>query len=101
MDSADGVRLGEDEQVVVAAHLAVPGVEARTAVAALVELELLNHGAHGAVEHQDALGRELAQFFFCCRNCHCHCNALRCAPSPQMGEGWGEGDRAALFGRDE
>ena len=64
MDFADRVRLREDEQVVVAADLAVPGVEARAAIAALVELELLDHGAHGAVEHQDALGRDAAEFLF-------------------------------------
>ena len=61
MDFPDRVRLGEDQQIVVAAHLAVPGVEARAAIAALVEPELLDHGAHGAVEHQDALGGELAE----------------------------------------
>ena len=53
--------LGEDQQIVVAAHLAVPGIEARAAIAALVELELLDHRAHGAVEHQDALARELQE----------------------------------------
>ncbi len=60
MDVADRVRLRQDQQIVVAAHLAVPGVEARAAIALLVELQLLDHRAHGAVEHQDALGRELA-----------------------------------------
>src|SRR5262249_57612989 len=44
-----------------AAHLAVPGIEARAAIAFLVEPERLDHGAHGAVEHQDALGREAAE----------------------------------------
>ena len=51
----------EDQQIVVAAHLAVPGVEARAAIAVLVEPELLDHGAHGAVEHQDALARDAAR----------------------------------------
>ena len=51
----------EIEQIVVAAHLAVPGVEARAAIALLVELHLLDHRAHGAVEHQDALGGELSE----------------------------------------
>ena len=55
MDVAHRVRPAEVQQVVVAAHLAVPGVEARAAIALLVELERLDHGAHGAVEHQDAL----------------------------------------------
>ena len=61
MDVADRFRLAEDEQIVVAAHLPVPGIEARAAIALLVEPERLDHGAHGAVEHQDALGRELAE----------------------------------------
>ncbi len=55
MDVAHGVRPAQIEQVVVAAHLAVPGVEAGAAIAFLVQLERLDHGAHGAVEHQDAL----------------------------------------------
>ena len=58
---ANGAGLAEDQQVVVAADFAVPGVEARPAIALLVELEPLDHGAHGAVEHQDALGRQAAQ----------------------------------------
>ncbi len=64
MDGADRVRPAEIEQIVVAAHLAVPGVEARAAIALLVEPERLDHRAHGAVEHQDALGREPAQRVF-------------------------------------
>src|SRR5262249_59701664 len=64
MDVADRVRTREDKQIVVATDLAVPGVEARAAVALLVELELLDHGAHGAVEHQDALARDPAQRLF-------------------------------------
>ena len=61
MQVADFFRLAEVEQIIVAAHLAVPGVEARAAIALLVEAERLDHGAHGAVEHEDALGRESAQ----------------------------------------
>ena len=55
MNVAHGVRTAQIEQIVVAAHLAVPGVETRAAIAFLVELERLDHGAHGAVEHQNAL----------------------------------------------
>ena len=55
MDVAHRVRPAQIEQIVIAAHLAVPGVEARAAIAFLVQLERLDHGAHGAVEHQDAL----------------------------------------------
>ena len=57
MNVAHRLRPAQIEQIVVAAHLAVPGVEARAAIALLVELERLDHGAHGAVEHQDALWR--------------------------------------------
>ncbi len=61
MDVADRVRPGEVQQVVVPAHLAVPGVETRAAEFLLLQLQRLDHGAHGAVEHQDALRRELAE----------------------------------------
>ena len=66
MDLADRIRSAEIEQVVVAAHLAVPGVEAGAAIALLVELHLLDHRAHRAVEHQDARGRGLANGFRWC-----------------------------------
>ena len=59
MDVAHRVRPAQIEQIVVAAHLAVPGVEARAAIALLVELERLDHGAHGAVEHQNALAHQV------------------------------------------
>ncbi len=58
---ADRLRLGEVEKIVVSPHLAVPGVEARAAKRALVEPQRLDHRAHGAVEHEDALARGLAQ----------------------------------------
>ena len=61
MDVAHRRRLRQNQKIVIAAHLAVPGIEAGAPIALLVELELLDHGAHGAVEHQDALGRERAQ----------------------------------------
>ena len=61
MNLADLVGLAEDEQIVVAAHLPVPGIEARAAIAFLVEPERLDHGAHGAVEHENALGRHAPQ----------------------------------------
>ena len=60
MNLADLRRLAQDEEIVVAAHLAVPGIEARAAIALLVEPERLDHRAHGTVEHQDALGRDAA-----------------------------------------
>ena len=57
MDVADGVGQGEDQQVVVAAHVADPVLEALAAIAGLVQLQLLDHRAHGAVEHEDTLAR--------------------------------------------
>ena len=56
MDIADRLGTADVEQIVVAAHLTVPGVEARAAEGALVELQVLDHGAHGTVEHENALG---------------------------------------------
>ena len=61
MDGAHRVRAAEIEKIVVAAHFAVPGVEARAAKAFLVEPERLDHRAHGAVEHENAFGGEPAQ----------------------------------------
>jgi len=58
MNVADFLGLAENEEIVVAAHLAVPGIEARAAIAFLIEPERLDHGAHGAVEHENALGRD-------------------------------------------
>ena len=59
MNVAHSIGPAEIEQIVVAAHLAVPGVEARAAIAFLVELEPLDHRAHGAVEHEDALAQQI------------------------------------------
>src|SRR5215831_1540325 len=58
MDVAQRVGPAEIEQVVVAPHLTIPRVEARAAIAFLIELERLNHRAHGAVEHEDALFKQ-------------------------------------------
>ncbi len=71
MNGAHRVGPAEIEEIVVAAHLAVPGVEAGAAIALLVETERLDHRPHGAVEHQDALGGETAQrLFFVGLDCH-------------------------------
>ena len=60
VDVLDRLRLGQDQQVVVAPDVAVEIRKARAAKRGLVIFEALDHGAHGAVEHQDALagGRE-------------------------------------------
>jgi hypothetical protein len=59
MDFAHRLRPAEIQEIVVAAHLAIPRVEARAAIALLVELQRLDHGAHRAVEHQDALAQSV------------------------------------------
>jgi len=58
VDAADDVRLGEDEEVVVALQLAGMVLEARPPVVRLVELMGLDHGAHGPVQDEDALGQQ-------------------------------------------
>ena len=56
MDVADNLRPGEGEQVVVAGELAVViGIE-RAAEVGLAQPVALDHGAHGAVQQQDAPG---------------------------------------------
>ena len=57
----DDVRLGQAEQVVVAAQLARPALEAPAAEGGLVQLAGLDHGAHGAVEQDDAFPEQLFQ----------------------------------------
>ncbi len=64
MNIAHRVRPAEIEQVVVAADFAVPGVEPRAAKTLLVEPERLDHRAHGAVEHENALGGGSAELCF-------------------------------------
>jgi hypothetical protein len=61
MNVAHRVRPAQVQQVVVAAQLAVPGVEAGAAESFFVQLERLDHGAHGAVEHQDALLKRVGE----------------------------------------
>ena len=58
---ADHVRLRQDQEIVVAAQVARPIGEALAAEPRLVELEILDLGAHRAVEHENALAREIAQ----------------------------------------
>ena len=54
VDVLDRLRLGQDQQIVVAADVAVKIGKARAAERGLVILQALDHGAHGAVEHQNA-----------------------------------------------
>ncbi len=62
VDTGDDVWAGDDEQVVVA--FKVGGMCSKLRVIAevfLAELVLLDHGAHGPVEDDDALGEKLAE----------------------------------------
>ena len=70
MDGAHRTRLAQHQEIVVAAHLAIPGIEARAAITFLVQLERLDHGAHRAVEHQDALANQRAAEMEFCRRGH-------------------------------
>ena len=55
MNVADRARPRQIQEIVVAAHFAVPGIEARAAIAVFIQLERLDHRAHRAIEHENAL----------------------------------------------
>ena len=56
VDLADDLRLGQHQQVVVALEVAARQSAKRcAAVIGLAQLVALDHGAHGAVQDQDAL----------------------------------------------
>ena len=61
MDLADGVRLRQDEKIVVALEVVAVRGKALAAKIGFRQLESLDLGPHGAVEHEDALGCGLAQ----------------------------------------
>ena len=48
------IRLGQAQKIVVAAQVTRPIGEARGAKVGFAEFVLLDHGAHGAVEHEDS-----------------------------------------------
>ncbi len=52
---ADDLRLRQAEQFVIALHIARPIFEALAAILRFAEFEALDHGAHGAIEDDDAL----------------------------------------------
>ena len=72
---ADQRRLRQRQQVVVALQIARPVAEALPAVGGLVGLVALDHRAHGAVEHQDALGQQTPEFSHACRASHADCSS--------------------------
>ena len=55
VDILDGLRLRQDQEVVIASDIAMEIRKTLPSKCGLVVLEALNHGAHGAVEHQNAL----------------------------------------------
>jgi hypothetical protein len=61
VDVADGVGLREDEKVVVAAQIVAVIAEALAAKILFGQLQRLDLGSHGAVEHENAFGRRFAQ----------------------------------------
>ena len=60
VDFADDRRLRQRQQIVVAFEVAREILEALAAIARFIQLVALDHGAHRAVEYDDALGK---QFF--------------------------------------
>jgi hypothetical protein len=60
VDVADGVGLGQDQEVVVALQIVTVVGEALRAEVALRQPQVLDLGPHGAVEHEDAPVRDLA-----------------------------------------
>ena len=63
VDVADRLGLRQDQKVVVALLVMRVILEALDAEILLGEFLVLNGGAHGAVQHQNALGRRRAQGF--------------------------------------
>jgi hypothetical protein len=61
MDVLDEARLGEHEQVVVAADVPPVIAESLATIIRLVELVLLDHRAHGTVQEDDALREQFLQ----------------------------------------
>ena len=58
VDAADDLRLGQHQQVVVALQVAGPVGKALAPVIRLLQPVPLDHGAHGTVQDQDALGHQ-------------------------------------------
>jgi len=61
MNLGDDLRLRQHQDVAVALEVAGPRLEALAAIVALAEAIALDHGAHRAVDHQDALRERLAE----------------------------------------
>ncbi len=61
MDSANDVRLGQGQQVVVALLVAVVRLEAVAVIVVGVQFVALDHGAHCAIEDEDSLLEQAVQ----------------------------------------
>ena len=61
VDRAHRAGAAQVEEIVIAADLAIPRIEARPAIALLVETQCLDHRPHGAVEDKNAFSRKLTQ----------------------------------------
>ncbi|MNT36565.1 hypothetical protein D3C72_1726590 [compost metagenome] len=61
MDLADDFRARKQQQFVVALHVDAMVREARAAIVGLAKLVALDHGAHGAVQDQDAVAQQPGQ----------------------------------------
>ena len=79
MDVAHGFRPAQIEQVVVAAHFPIPGVETGATESLLVEFERLDHGAHGAIKHEDALLHRVDELGTGACGGYCHENSNQAA----------------------
>ena len=65
VDVLDDLRLGEVQQVVVALQVAGPVLEALAAKSRFVQMVALDHGAHGAIEDDDAFAQEAFECLRC------------------------------------
>ena len=61
MDANNRLGLRDRQQVVAALEVAVAGGELRAAIVGFAEVELLDHGAHRAVEDSDAAVEQFAK----------------------------------------
>ena len=61
VDIADDFGLGQRQQVVVALEIGSPILETLAAIIRLLQLITLDHGAHRAIQNQDALGEQFIE----------------------------------------
>ena len=65
MDGTDDLRLGERQKIVIAFEIVRKIGEARAAIIRFVELVALDHGAHGAIQQQNAACEEVLPAISC------------------------------------